>query len=183
MMPVTWKVPDTVQTIIDDVKDLNHSPRLDEARVTAAFIDSKPFVNNRFNWGSTKKFSDFSKVWQDEKYDFCIVICSDIWHQILSPDQKHAFIDLHMSRMEAEFLPEVAVENGKKKVVKDEFGRVQYSNELKIDDDGNPKWKVSPLDLLIFTQNVSRYGLWCEELLEFNDAIIDNGTDQFGKEQ
>ncbi len=87
-----------------------------------------------------------------------------------------------MTRMEAEFLPEVVVENGKKKVQKDEFGRVQYSNELKIDDDGNPKWKVSPLDLLVFTQNVSRYGLWCEELLELNDAIIDNDKSN-GEEQ
>ncbi len=181
-MPVTLKAPDTVQTIINDVKNFHHSPRLDEARVTAAFVDSKPFTNNRFNWGSTKKFSEFSKVWQATKYDFCIVICSDIWHQILGPDQKHAFIDLHMTRMEAEFLPEVVVENGKKKVQKDEFGRVQYSNELKIDDDGNPKWKVSPLDLLVFTQNVSRYGLWCEELLELNDAIIDNDKSN-GEEQ
>jgi hypothetical protein len=60
----------------------------------------------------------------------------------------------------------------RKKVIKDEFGRVQYTTNIKTDDEGNPKWKILPLDLEIFSGNVRRYGLWYDELLELKDAII-----------
>jgi len=175
-MPIIWKVPHNVFELLGQVKSTHHSPRLDAARITAAFTDSKPFTNNRFNWGSTKKFSDFNKVWQDQKYDFCILICSEVWHSILNAEQRESLVDLHMTRIEADLVPESVIENGKKNIVKDEYGRVKYTSEVKVDDEGNPKWKVAPLDLIVFTRNVRRYGLWCEELLDLHDAISGTPT-------
>jgi hypothetical protein len=51
------------------------------------------------------------------------------------------------------------------------LGRIQYSNEPKYDTEGNIKWKVEPLDLEVFAKNVSRYGLWQDDLIMFKEAI------------
>jgi hypothetical protein len=96
----------------------------------------------------------------------------DLWHSVLKGNQREAYLDLQLSRCGVEYLPEEIEENGKKKPIKDEWGRVQYTQEVKVDDEGNPKWKVVPLDLEVFADNVRRYGLWCDDLLELKDAII-----------
>jgi hypothetical protein len=59
----------------------------------------------------------------------------------------------------------------KEVVVKDEFGRIQLSKNIKYDEDGIPKWKVHCLDLPVFTENATRYGVWSEELVEFKNAV------------
>lgn len=165
-----WKVPSTVTELVNEVKDKHH-PHLEDAKIAVAFDDSKPFKADRLNWGKTQRFSDLNKLWQaPQSYDFCIVIPSDVWHDILDASQKEAFIDLHLARCQVEYEPETIVENGKKKPVKDQHGRVKYTNEMKFDDNGNPKWKVLPLDLGVLTENVSRYGLWYHELAEFSEA-------------
>ena len=60
----------------------------------------------------------------------------------------------------------------------DELGMIQYSNEPKYDAEGNIKWKVEPLDLEVFAKNVSRYGLWQDDLIMFKEAIeeLNGGT-------
>ena len=95
----------------------------------------------------------------------------DLWHSVLKGDEREAYIDLQLSRCSAEYMPEEIEENGKKRKNKDEFGRIQYTNVIKTDDDGNPKWKVLPLDLEVFSQNVRRYGLWCDMIQELKEAI------------
>lgn len=165
-----WKVPLDVSNTVDQVKANNHSHLL-EATVAVAFDDSKPFKNDRLNWGKTLRFSDLNKLWQTpQTFDFCIVLSSDVWHDVLDANQKEALIDLHLTRCQVEYVPETIEENGKKKPVKDELGRVKYTSEMKLDDSGNPKWKVVPLDIGVFTLNVGRYGLWCNELTEFSEA-------------
>lgn len=165
-----WKVPADVGNIVEQVKVSHHS-HLEGATIAVAFDDSKPFKNDRLNWGKTQRFSDLNKLFQTpQMFDFCIVLSSDVWHDVLDANQKEALVDLHLTRCQVEYMPETITENGKKKTIKDEFGRVKYTSEMKFDDNGNPKWKVIPLDVWVFTQNVSRYGLWCHELMEFNEA-------------
>ena len=50
-------------------------------------------------------------------------------------------------------------------------GRTKYTNVMKFDDNGDPKWKIAPLDLEIFTSNVSKYGVWSDQILELKEAI------------
>lgn len=166
-----WKVPADVNAVVQQVKS-SHHPHLESATIAVAFDDSKPFKNDRLNWGKTQRFSDLNKLFQTpQTFDFCIVLSSDVWHDVLDASQKEALIDLHLTRCRVEYMPETVTENGKKKTIKDEFGRIKYTNEMKFDDNGNPKWKVIPLDVWVFTQNVGRYGLWCHELMEFNEAV------------
>jgi len=166
-----WKAPKNITEIAQKVKEDNHS-RLSLAVVTVALSDEPAFKKNKFNWGKVSKFSNFNKLWQNNhKIDFCITLSSDVWHSILNMEQKEALIDLHLTRCDAERVPEVIEENGKKKKVVDELGRIKYSNEIKLDEDGNPKWVVNPLGLEAFIDNVKRYGLWCDELNNFKSAI------------
>ena len=170
-MGIVWNAPAEIYQVVDSVLSKHHSPRLDAARIAIAFNDSKPFVKNRFNWGKVTKFSSFNKIWQKEKFDFCLVVCADVWQDILTPEQKEALIDLHLTRCEVEYIPETITEGKKKQVVKDEWGRIQYTTEVKTDDEGNPKWYVSPLDINVFVQNVGKYGLWCSKFCEVEKVI------------
>jgi hypothetical protein len=172
-----WKCPNDILELIHSVQIKNHQPRLALASVAACFDDSKPFVHNKLNLGKVAKFSPFMRLWQDKQHDFCLVIPSDLWVSVLNSEQREAYLDLQLTRCEVEYEPdfaEVAGRGGKTKKVKikDEWGRIQYSDRMRYDDvTGEPKWKVLPLDLEVFTRNVRRYGLWLDELMEFKNAI------------
>jgi Putative phage metallopeptidase len=166
-----WHADKDILQILDKVKTQYHHPRLEQASVALCFNDSSPFLKGRFNWGKTSKFSAVSKLFQDKKYDFLISLCGDAWHSVLASEQREALLDLHLTRCEAEYEAEIIEENGKKIPVKDKWGRIQYTNVMKVDDEGFPRWKVLPLDLDTFTENVVRFGCWCQNLLDFKSAI------------
>jgi len=167
-----WKPPQEVFNLVDEIINKYHLPRLEEAHICIAFNDSKPFKNDKFNWGKVVRFNQFNQLWQKASYDFCIVLSADVWNDMLNADQRKALIDLHLTRCRVEYEPETVLEGNKKKVVKDEHGRTKYTNTVKVDDSGKPKWKLSKLDLEVFSSNVSRFGLWCEELLDFKDIVV-----------
>ena len=174
-MSITWKAPSNIVELLDSVKNRYHS-ELAEAAIVITLTDSKPFSKNRFNWGSVKKFSNSNKIWFADTKDLCIDLCSEVWHSILNDKQRESLLDLHLTRCVPDYEPEVVVENKKKKTVKDEFGRVKYTSDPKLDDEGRPKWLVLPLDLVVYTKNVRRYGLWCPELDDLCEAMSDHDT-------
>ena len=98
-------------------------------------------------------------------------LCSDVWHSILTPQQREALADLHLTRCSVEREAKTVTENGKTKAIKDEFGFVEYTDEIKFDDEGNPLWCVLPLDLEVFSWNVSRYGLWLTPLEQLFESM------------
>ncbi len=170
-MSLTWKAPNNVLDLLEEIKSKHHHPRLELANFAVVFNETKSFIKDRFNFGSVGRFSSLSKLFQESKKDFLITICSDVWHSILNNSQKEALLDLHLTRCDIAYVPETMFEGKKKKVVKDEWGRVKYTNEVKYDEEGNPKWLVVPLDLMVFSKNVERYGLWCQDLRELQQAM------------
>ena len=171
-MAAIWKAPAGMIEQMEAVIEKYHLPRMAEVKVALALTDAKPFVKNRLNLGTVKKFTDFHKIWQKEPADFCITLPMDVWEEVLKGDQRHAILDLHLNRIEPVYEPEVVIENGKKKVVKDEFGRVKFTATIKTDKDGNPKWQVLPMDLLVTARNVRRFGLWFDDLIELKKAVV-----------
>jgi len=167
-----WPADEAVFELVEKVKTKHHSKRLAEANIAVSFVDTNAFVKDRFNWGKTTKFSPAAKVWhaEDKRYDFLITLSTDAWN-ILNSDQKEALVDLHLSCMQIEYEIDVVEENGKKKPVKDKWGRKVYTDVPKLDADGNPKWKVALLDLNVFQDNVSRYGCWCQDLVDLKSVI------------
>lgn len=171
-----WKAPQEVFDLVQNVKNKHHADRLTEASIAVCFDDSKPFVRNKINLGKVTKFSHLAKLFQSQPYDFVLTLCSDLWVEVLDNSQREALIDLLLTRCQVEYIPETVEENGKKKPVKDEWGRIQYTKEVKTDEAGNPKWKVSPLDIDVFTENVRRYGLWLDCIIEFKDACVSSSA-------
>ena len=171
-----WQANSEVHKLVETIKIKNHLPRLQEAKVAVCFNDAKAFIGDRFNWGKVAKFSPMAKIFQpeDRRYDFCVTIASDAWVAVLDEKQREALLDLHLERCQVEYVPVMIEENGKKIPVKDEWGRIQYTDQIKMDEDGIPKWKIVPLDLNVFQQNVWRYGCWCYDLADFKTAINKN---------
>lgn len=166
---LVWHANNEVQDIVREIKEKSHCPRLEEANIATSFNDGKPFKDGQFNWGRVVKFSPEAKIWhpKDKRYDFHISIPSDSWHSILNGSQRVAWLDLLITRCQVDYVPVFTEENGKQKPVKDEWGRIQYTDEIKRDDEGVPKWKLHPLDLSVFQSNVSRHGCWLQDLLDF----------------
>jgi hypothetical protein len=173
-MAIVWKSPDEISSFVLTLAEKNHYPRLENATFAVAFDDSKPFVKNKFNWGKVSRFSNFNRIWQADKFDFSIVLSSEVWVDVLNVEQREALLDLHLSSCVVEYVPQTVQEGKKKKVVKDDWGRIQYTDEIKLDDNSTPKWYVTPLDFSAFAQNVSRYGLWCTDFCEIQDLVPKN---------
>ncbi len=178
---------DQVTALLAAVKQKHHSPRLDQAEIVVCFDESKPFKKGKFNWGKVVKFSPLNKMFQGhKKYDFLLILPTDGWFEVVTGKEREAWLDLLLARCQAEYMPQYEDEGGegaddedtpkkKKKVKKDVWGRVEYSDEMKYDEDGNPIWKVSPLDIQVFSANAKRYGLWCEDYETFKEAVSQPG--------
>lgn len=172
-MPVTHvRAAADIRQKLTDIKVANH-PHLEQALIALEFVDSKPFIKDKVNLGKVSRFSKATQLWfsQDAQYNFLISVCADVWYGILKETQREALLDLHLTRCGVAYEPETVVINGKKTTVKDEFGRVEYTDQIKTDDEGRPVWKLSPLDIGVITSNIRRYGLWYDDLLELKDAI------------
>ena len=164
-MAIIVKASPQVFDSLAQVKDKHHL-RLEQAQIAICVTDAKPFRAGKINLGKVSKFSTLNKIWQGIKYDFCITLCTDVWYQILNDIQRESLLDLLLTCCDVEYEALTQEINGKKKVVKDEWGRVQYSDNIKCDDEGRPKWKVQPIDLLVFASNASRYNLWLKDLID-----------------
>lgn len=171
MAVAPWKASEEVLDLLQKVKQKHHSPRLDGASVAVCFMEGKSFIKNKLNMGKLSKFSPTARLYQTVKHEFCLCVPFDLWSDVLNEHQKEAFLDLHLTRITVEYVAETVEENGKKHKVTDEWGRIQYTEEVRYDEDGNPYWKIEPLDLEVFAKNVSKYGLWQEDLIFLSEAI------------
>jgi hypothetical protein len=160
------KAPAPVVDLFREVTEKHHFPRLETAQIGICFTDAKAFRGDQINLGKVSKFTSQNRIWQDVKRDFCITLCSDVWYQILNDEQREALADLLLTCCDVEYEPVTEVVGNRKKPVKDEWGRVQKTDEIKYDDEGNPKWRVKPLDLIVFAENARKYDLWLKEVIE-----------------
>lgn len=166
---------DDVIQVLDDIKRKHHA-RIIDASVAVLFKAVKPFTGDgRFNFGQVKKFTPSAKIWHhpNRVYDFEITIPEDSWHVILTPHQREALLDLHLTRCTAEFVPLEVEKNGKRKKAKDQWGRLQFTDQIRLDEaTGLPIWKVLPLDIMVLAENARRYGLWHDDLRYLGDAVV-----------
>ena len=174
-MPNHVKASPEVRQLLKTLQESFH-PHIDQAKIALEFVDSKAYIKDRLNLGKVFKFSKANKLWMpnEAKYDFCISICADVWFSLLNEKQRRAILDLHLTCCQVEYEPNSVVENGKKIVVKDEFGRTEYTDKFKCDDEGCPVWKKAPLDAIAFASNVKRFGVWYDDLMEIKQAIVDH---------
>ena len=118
--------------------------------------------------------------------DFTITLYVDTWSS-LSPDQKQACLDHELTHCGVQYEPireQIGLsKTGKSKtrIVRDEYGRVQYTSDIKRDENGVPKWKLVIHDLEEFRDIVRRHGMWDEDIQRFKEVLDENSKDERGK--
>lgn len=68
----SWKAPQEIVDLVDEIKNKSHLPRLEAASIAVVIKDEKPFVNDKLNLGKVSKFSLSAKMWHQKPHDFCI---------------------------------------------------------------------------------------------------------------
>ena len=171
-MAVLTKAGPQVCNLLNEIKAKNH-PHLETALIACGIVDTKPYVHNKLNLGKVSKFSKGMKLWlpKETKYDFLVTLVADVWFGLFNEQQKEAWLDLLLTRCQVEYEPNCVEINGKLKPVKDEFGRVEYTDKPKTDDSGQFAWKVAPLDMAVIASNISRYGVWFDSYVQLKVAI------------
>jgi hypothetical protein len=182
IMALVWTAPLEIIEKLQEIKDKSH-PELESVSIVVELSDAKPFKNNRLNLGNVRKFSAANKIWQKGDFDFCITLVGEVWQDILKGQQRDALLDLHLTRIEPVCEPQVVIENKKRIPCKDEFGRIILTEEQKLDKNGNPRWRIVPIDLGVLSRNVRRYGFWFDDLIEFQNALADAAESQESDEE
>jgi len=150
-----WLAGTEIKMMIEKMKQENH-PHLAEARIAALLTDKRKISGNKIVLGTAKKVSAEDKVLSD--FDFKIILSGEDWAQ-LTEKEKFALIDHELSHLDVARVPQTETVGGRKKPVKDEFGRTIYTDEIKYDDDGKPKWKLRSHDFENFFHIAERYGI------------------------
>ena len=169
-----WPADNAIISLLEYVKTQAHLPRLADVRIDVSMTDGPAFTKDRINLGRVAKVPECYRMRQKIPADFCITISGGTWGEVFKTElQRQALLDLHLTRIQPVYTNEVVIENKKKVVVKDEWGRTKHTDIVKLDKNGEPMWTIDPLDLRTITRNIRRYGLWFEDLLECSSVIID----------
>ena len=177
-MSKPWPAPKAIWDMVEELKQKYHLPSLQDASIAVAMKDDKAFKKNRLNFGKVSKLGPSTTMWMNEPHTYCITLCADVWQGILKPDQQLAMLDLHLTCCEPAYEPETVLEGRKKVVVKDELGRIKFTDTIKRDKDGDIVWQVLPADIIVIGKNVRRFGLWWEDLEDFAQTVITAGENE-----
>ncbi|MFW5793999.1 MAG: putative metallopeptidase [Bacillota bacterium] len=162
-----------IYSTLRDLIRTNHS-HLVEANISIYFCDKNKLKSNQAVIADTSKSS--SKLKASTNADFTITIYMNAWDS-LNPEQKIACLDHELCHCSVHYEPvKEAVGGGRGgrqrfKIVKDELGRTQYTNEIKRNEEGEPKWKLETHDLEEFRSIVDRHGIWDENIRSFKEAL------------
>lgn len=181
-MAFVWPArPDVLEQL--NALKIKYHPKLVDVPIVVELSDAKPFKNNRLNLGNVRKFSKAHKIWQKGDFDFCITLIGEVWAEVLKGEQHDALLDLHLTRIEPVYIPQVVIENKKKIICKDDFGRIILSEEQKLDKNGEPCWRVLPIDIGVLTKNARRFGFWFEDLAAIRDTALDLEAKNIGENE
>lgn len=162
--------------MVAELKAKYHSPELDDANIAVVFDDTEKvkYVNpdlGLIDYGGIKQVSPKSKpTTANDCYpdglDFIIYINAMSWSD-LTPNQQLAKMDEWLCAAGAKFVPEhvelpskkAGAEAKKGPVVKDDKGRVVYTDEIQYDESGRPVFRTVKPDLVVYMAAVRRHGI------------------------
>lgn len=159
-MSAMWEAPADVAALVRKVKQRYHEKRLALASMWVLISDGKPIRDNRLVVTITRKCTKEEKI--SSGHDFKIIVIAAAW-EILTDDQRVQAVDEALCRCGVKYIPQMLEINGKKEPVKDDLGRVIFTDQIVYDNGGNPKWKINQPDASIYFDLVRRYGEYSEE--------------------
>ena len=166
-MASIWEAPPEIRRALDEIKKENHA-HLAHASLWALCSDGKALRNNQFVVTQSKRCSQTEKL--SSGSDFKVIVMMDAWSQL--PDAaRRVALDEALCRCGVKHVPQTVEVNGKKEVVKDELGRVIYTDEMEHDKEGRPKWKINPPDAGLYYAMLQRHGKYSEEAENTSRAL------------
>lgn len=173
-MASIWQAPEEIRRTVLELRDAHH-PHLSAAGFWVLVSDGKAIRSNRLVVTQSKKCTNTEKL--SSGFDFKIIVMAEAWAEL--PDKaRRIYLDEALCRCAVKFVPQTMEVNGKKEVVKDELGRVVFTDEIDYDKNGQPKWAVNPPDAGLFYDMLMRHGEYSEEAENVNRAIANKPIKQ-----
>ena len=170
-----------IYTIMNRLVSSYHS-HLAEAKIVIYASDKNRTKANRIVIADASKAP--AKLKASTNADFTITLYMTPWGD-LNVEQRDACLDHELSHCGVHYEPcqeqvgQSRQGRPRMQVVRDEYGRIQYTNEIKRDENDEPKWRLLPHDLEEFGDVVERHGRWDEAIQSFSEAL--NRSDNEGR--
>lgn len=155
-----WQAPEEIRKLVEEIRDDNHHP-IGSASFWVLVSDGKGLRDNRIQITQSRKCTSSEKL--ATGHDFKIIVVAETWAN-LTDAQRRTALDEALCRCGVQYVPEMVEVNGKKIPLKDEQGRIIYTNEIAYDREGNPRWKINRPDAEVFFSMILRHKRYNEEI-------------------
>ena len=166
-MASIWEAPDDIRRNVEALK-LEHHPHLANASIWVLCSDGKALRNNQLLVTQTRKCTKTEKL--STGRDFKIIIMMEAW-SVLPDAARQIALDEALCRCGVKYIPQTVEVNGRKEVVKDEVGRIIYTDQIEYDAEGAPKWRINPPDAGLYYALLQRRGQYSEEAENVTRAL------------
>lgn len=159
-MSNVWNATAQICDLGRKVKEQFHHPRLALASIWWLLCDSKPIQSDRFVAVKIQRCNKAEKL--ETGHDFKVMVIAEAW-EMLTNDQREQALDEAMCRCGVKYIPQMIEISGRKEPIKDDLGRIVYTDQIAYDNEGNPKWKIEQPDAGLFYAMLLRRGQYSEE--------------------
>jgi len=158
-MASIWEAPKDMRELFERVRHDHHQPRLAQASIWVLVTDAPGVRGDQVITTTVHKCSAAEKL--ASGHDFRIVVRSETWANLADP-QRLIAADEALCQCGVKYVPQTVEVNGKKEILKDEWGRVLYTDQISYDEQGVPRWKLNKPDAALFYVLLGRHGEYCE---------------------
>jgi hypothetical protein len=158
-MASIWEASVKIQQQVRAIADQHHS-HLHQASLWVLCSDARAIRDNHIIATQTKKCTNTERL--SSGHDFKIIIMMEIW-AMLTDEQRDKALDEALCRCGVKRVPQTMEINGKKEVVKDDYGRIVYTDEIAYDKEDRPKWKINRPDAELYFGMIRRHADYNEE--------------------
>lgn len=159
-MSTPWEAPSDIKQLVKEIRD-NHHPEIAQASIWCLITDANGIHDNRVRSTITRKCTKTENL--STGHHFKIFVYAETWAK-LTDAQRRIAIDEALCRCGVKYIPETIEVNGKRETLKDDLGRVIFTNEMAFDQDGTPKWKINKPDAEIYFAMLKRHVMYSEEV-------------------
>lgn len=185
-MPI-WELEDN-SPVYSTISELvhNYHSHLEEAKFIVYCSDKNNNKANKVVIAEASKAP--ARLKASTNADFTITLYMMPWGD-LNMDQKRACLDHELYHCSVHYEP-VKEQIGQSRqgrarmqIVRDEYGRIQYTDEIKRNESGEPKWRLISHDLEEFDEIVERYGRWDESIQSFSEALNRSSSETISQQE
>lgn len=159
-MPSIWEATHDIKKSLLAIRDQHH-PHLIAASFWLLVTDAGHLSGNRVRYWRSAVTSKEERL--ATQMDFKVTLYAGSWSEA-TDRQREIILDEALSGCGVKYVPQTVEVNGRKEVVKDDLGRIVYTDQIDYDLEGRPKWCRMAHDAAIFFGMVRRHGDYCDEL-------------------